>query len=53
MSTKEILLRRIEMEKKRLDEMIEKRADHPEVILQSRKVDRLIEDYYRLPNPDQ
>lgn len=50
MSTKEILLREIETERKRLDELIAKGADCPAVILQSRKIDRLLEVYYRLPD---
>ncbi|MCD7981287.1 MAG: Spo0E family sporulation regulatory protein-aspartic acid phosphatase [Clostridiales bacterium] len=50
MKTKEILLQEIETEKKRLDELITKRTDDPDVILQSRRVDRLLEEYWRPPD---
>ncbi|MCC8029100.1 MAG: aspartyl-phosphate phosphatase Spo0E family protein [Lachnospiraceae bacterium] len=48
MRTKEALMQEIRHEKERLDELAKAGLDQPEVIEQSRKVDKLLEEYYRM-----
>ncbi|MCD7922933.1 MAG: aspartyl-phosphate phosphatase Spo0E family protein [Clostridiales bacterium] len=48
MGTKEALLQKIRQEQERLNELAKDGLDQPEVIEQSRKVDRLLEEYYRI-----
>ncbi len=48
METKEALLQKIGQEQERLNELAGAGLDEPEVIEQSRKVDQLLEEYYRM-----
>lgn len=50
METKEALLQKIRHEQERLDELAKAGLDQPEVMEQSRKVDQLLEGYYRMQN---